>query len=74
MVLDVIIAILFVGLVSMQGAKAGGLTGTSASVRTSYKGKPGFDDFLSRITLYMGIAFMLLTLAVQVLAHRVGPS
>lgn len=69
--LDVIVAFFFVCLVTMQGAKAGGLTGGSAGIRTSYKGKPGFDDFISKITFITGVAFMVLTLAVQILiAHR----
>jgi protein translocase SecG subunit len=68
--LDIIIAFAFTVLVIFQGAKAGGLTGASASVRTSYKGKPGFDDFLSRITLYIGVGFMGVTLIVQFIAHR----
>jgi protein translocase SecG subunit len=69
-VVDIIIALAFTVLVIFQGAKAGGLTGASASVRTAYKGKPGFDDFLSRITLYLGVAFMAVTLVVQLIAHH----
>ncbi len=68
--LDVVIAVVFTVLVTFQGAKAGGLTGASAAVRTTYKGKPGFDDFISRITLGTGIAFMVVTLVMQVIAAR----
>lgn len=68
---DVVIAVIFTVLVTFQGAKAGGLTGASAAVRTTYKGKPGFDDFISRITLGTGIAFMVVTLVMQVIAARI---
>jgi len=68
--LDALVALVFVILVTMQGAKAGGLTGGSASIRTTFKGKAGFDDFISRITLFVGGAFMVLTLIVQVIIAR----
>ncbi len=70
--LDRIVALLFIALVTMQGAKAGGLTGASASVRTTFKGKAGFDDYMSRVTLYLGLSFFVITLLVEVLAHRGG--
>jgi protein translocase SecG subunit len=40
------------------------------SVRTTFKGKAGFDDFMSRIVLILGGLFMGLTLLLDVLGNH----
>lgn len=67
-VLGVIVAVLFTALVFLTG-KGDAMSG-GGSVRTTFKGKAGFDDIMSKMTLYLGIGFMALMLIIDVLGHR----
>lgn len=67
-VLGVLVALVFSALVFLTGK--GDAMGGGSSVRTTFKGKAGFDDFMSRLTLYMGISFMALMLIIDVIGHR----
>lgn len=67
-VLGVVVALVFSALVFLTGK--GDAMGGGSSVRTTFKGKAGFDDFMSRLTLYMGISFMALMLIIDVIGHR----
>jgi len=40
------------------------------SVRTSFKGKANFEDYISRITLYLGIAFIVLMIGIDIIGNR----
>ncbi len=64
----IFVAFVFALLVFVTG-KGDAMSG-GGSVRTSFKGKQGFDDFMSRIILILGGAFMLLTLALDVLGNH----
>lgn len=66
-VLGMIIAVLFSALVFLTG-KGDAMSG-GGSVRTTFKGKASFDDFMSRLTLYMGIGFMALMLLIDILGR-----
>ncbi len=68
MVLGVIIAVLFSGLVFLTG-KGDAMSGGSG-VRTTFKGKASFDDYMSRLVLILGSAFLLVMLAMDVIAQR----
>lgn len=67
-VLGVVVALVFSALVFLTGK--GDAMGGGSSVRTTFKGKAGFDDFMSRLTLYMGISFMALMLIIDVIGHQ----
>ena len=68
LILGIVAAILFSALVLLTGngdAMSGG-----GGVRTTYKGKANFDDFISRWTLGLGIGFMMLMLVIDVIGNR----
>jgi preprotein translocase subunit SecG len=66
--LGLIVAVLFSALVFLTG-KGDAMSG-GGGVRTTYKGKANFDDFISRWTLGLGIGFMVLMLLIDVLGNR----
>jgi preprotein translocase subunit SecG len=68
LVLGFIVAVLFSALVFFTG-KGDAMSG-SGSVRTTFKGKAGFDDYMSRLSLVLGLAFMVIMLALNVIASR----
>lgn len=45
------------------------MSGGSA-VRTTFKGKASFDDLISKITLYLGVSFMVIMLALDYVANQ----
>lgn len=68
-------ALLFALLVFFTG-KGDAMSGGSA-VRTTFKGKASFDDLMSKLTLMLGISFMVLMLALDVvggLAQKSKPA
>ncbi len=67
--LSIIIAIVFSLLVLITGK--GDAMGGSGGVRTTFKGKASFDDFISRWTLILGVSFMALMLVIDVVGHQV---
>jgi protein translocase SecG subunit len=66
--IGVFIAVLFSALVFLTG-KGDAMSG-GGGVRTTFKGKASFDDFMSRLTLYLGIGFMILMLVIDILGHH----
>ena len=66
--IGMIVAVVFSALVFLTG-KGDAMSG-GGGVRTTFKGKAGFDDFMSKLTLYMGIGFMVLMLVIDVLGSR----
>ena len=64
----ILVAFMFAMLVFVTG-KGDAMSG-GGSIRTSFKGKAGFEDFMSRIILILGIGFMALTLLLDVLANH----
>lgn len=66
----ILVAFLFSALVLITG-KGDAMSGGSG-VRTTFKGKAGYDDFMSRLTLGLGIGFMALMLLIDVLSHHTG--
>ncbi len=69
LVIGVIVAILFAALVFLTGK--GDAMGGSSGVRTTFKGKAGFDDFVSKATLILGISFMAVMLLLDVLNAQI---
>lgn len=66
--LAIFVALLFAALVFLTG-KGDAMSGGSG-IRTTFKGKAGFDDFVSKLILYSGVGFMALTLILDVIASR----
>lgn len=64
----ILAAFLFAVLVFVTG-KGDAMSG-GGSVRTSFKGKAGFDDIMSRVILILGGLFMGLTLLLDVLGNH----
>jgi protein translocase SecG subunit len=69
LVLGVLTAITFATLVFLTGK--GDAMGGSSGVRTTFKGKAGFDDFVSRATLILGISFMALMLILDIINAQI---
>ncbi len=69
MVLGAIVALAFAVLVFLTG-KGDAMSGGSSSVRTTFKGKASFDDFISKLTLILGGSFLALMLVLDTLANR----
>ena len=69
LVLGIIVAIAFTGLVFLTG-KGDAMSGGSSSVRTSFKGKASFDDQISKVTFILGGVFMVIMLVLDLLAAK----
>ncbi|HZH98545.1 MAG TPA: preprotein translocase subunit SecG [Fimbriimonadaceae bacterium] len=72
LVVALIVAVLFSLLVFITG-KGDAMSGGS-SVRTTFKGKASFEDVMSKLTLYLGIGFMVLTLALDLISNYMEKS
>lgn len=68
LVIGLVVAVLFSGLVFITG-KGDAMSG-GAGVRTTFKGKASFDDYMSRLILISGLLFMGIMLAMDVIAQR----
>lgn len=62
----VLVAAFFTLIVFATG-KGDAMSG-SGGVRTTYKGKASIEDQISKLTLYLGISFMTLMIALDVIA------
>ena len=69
MVIGLLIAVVFAFLVFATGK--GDAMGGGASVRTTFKGKASFDDLISKLTLYLGIGFMVIMLVLDYVSNLV---
>ena len=67
MAVGVLVAVVFAFLVFATGK--GDAMGGGASVRTTFKGKASFDDLVSKMTLYLGIAFMVIMLVLDYVSN-----
>jgi preprotein translocase subunit SecG len=66
-----LVAFLFGVLVLLTG-KGDAMSGGS-SVRTTFKGKASFDDYMTRVLLIGGILFMVLLLGLDVVGNQIKP-
>jgi preprotein translocase subunit SecG len=67
-VIGVLVAALFSALVLLTG-KGDAMSGGS-SVRTTFKGKASFDDYISQATLILGISFLVLMVILDTISNR----
>lgn len=70
LVLSVLVAVLFAGLVFVTG-KGDAMSG-GGGVRTTYKGKASIEDKISQMTLILGISFMALMLFLDIISGIVS--
>lgn len=68
----VAISALYILITVIFGSKSDAFSGASSQIRTTFRGKPGFDDMISKVTLYLGAAFLLICITIAVLASRAG--
>jgi len=61
---DIIVMILFIGLVAIQTSRAEGIFSPGSAEGTYIKAKPGFEDNLSKLTLILAVTFFVLTAVV----------
>ena len=69
--LGMFVAFIFGMLVLLTG-KGDAMSGGS-SVRTTFKGKASFDDYMTRMLLGLGVSFMVLLLIIDVLGNKIKP-
>jgi len=69
LIVTLLVAVLFTALV-IANSKSDPMSGGGGGVRTTFKGKAGFDDFIFRWTLGLASAFMVLTLTLDILLHN----
>lgn len=72
LILGVLIAIPFIGIVLLTGK--GDAMGGGGGVRTTFRGKASFDDIMSRWTLILGVAFMVLMVLVDAVGNHLNQS
>jgi len=65
-----IVDISFIAIVVSQTTKNEGLSGTiGGNVTSSFKGKPGTEENIKAITLYLGVAWFVLSVLVAILGR-----
>ncbi|MCS7190517.1 MAG: preprotein translocase subunit SecG [Fimbriimonadales bacterium] len=62
---DMIVMVLFIGLVAIQTSRAEGIFSPGAAESMFAKARPGFEDNLSRLTLILAITMFVLTAVVN---------
>lgn len=69
-VLLMTISVVFIFITTVFGSKSDAMSGGSSQIRTTYRGKPGFDDLMSKVTLILGIIFMAMCLIIDIVQQR----
>jgi protein translocase SecG subunit len=69
-VLLMIISVVFIFITTVFGSKSDAMSGGSSQISTTYRGKPGFDDLMSKVTLILGIIFMAMCLIIDIVQQR----
>jgi len=71
LVLQVIFLVISVGIIAsvlLQSGKSAGLSGAiSGGAETFFGKKKGIDDILSKITVYLGVTFVIVSIVLTVL-------
>lgn len=70
---QILSALVLIGLVMSQTTKSEGLTGTIGGKMTSaFRGKPGIDEKLANLTKWSAIVFMASSAAVYLVRAKLG--
>jgi preprotein translocase subunit SecG len=67
-----LVALFFIFITTVFGSKSDAMSGGSSTIRTTYRGKAGFDDAMSRMTFILGMVFIGLCLVIDILQQRFG--
>lgn len=67
----IILAIVYTVLVLIT-SKGDAMSGTTSSVRTSFKGKASFDDQMSKLVFYLGGAMLLIILILDNVSNHIN--
>ena len=67
----IIVGVIFIVITMVFGAKTDAMSGGSGQIRTTFKGKAGFDDFMSRITLILAFVFLTLCLVINFIHSKI---
>lgn len=70
LIVGVIVAAAFTVLVFFTG-KGDAMSGGSG-VRTTFRGKKNFDDFVSKLSLILGMSFMAIMVVLDVIANKLA--
>ena len=70
LVIAVIVAFLFSLLIFVTGK--GDAMGGGSGVRTTFKGKAGFEDYMSKLTLILGVSFMAFMLILDTMSTQLN--
>ena len=70
LIVGVIVAVGFSVLVFFTG-KGDAMSGGSG-VRTTFRGKKNFDDFVSKLSLILGLSFMAIMILLDVIANKIA--
>lgn len=71
LVISAIVAVFFILIVYATG-KGDAMSGGGSSIRTTYKGKASFDDYISRLTLALGAGFIILMILLNFISSHSG--
>lgn len=69
MFIAILIAVVFTFLVLLT-SKGDAMSGSSSSVRTTFRGKASFDDYIGRVILILGGTFMALVLILDLVGNK----
>lgn len=64
------VALVFTALVLLTG-KGDAMSGGGGSVRTTFRGKAGIDDQISKLVFYLGGAFVVLMIVLEAISSRI---
>ncbi len=71
LVLAIFNAIIFTFLVILT-SKGDAMSGSSSTVRTTFRGKASFDDYMGRVVLILGGSFMAIILLLDLVSNKLG--
>lgn len=71
LVVACIVAVLFSLLVFITG-KGDAMSGGASGIRTTFKGKAGFDDQVFRLIVGLGLVFVVMMLVLDFMATRMS--
>lgn len=72
-VIQLLSAVILIGLVMSQTTKSEGLTGTiGGKMSSSFRGKPGLEDKLADLTKWSAILFMVTSFLVYIIRSKTG--
>ena len=70
-VLQALLSVLLIAIVAFQTTKSEGLTGSiGGQVSSSFKGKPGMDEQIRTYTIYVSVAWFVISVVTAYIFNR----